>query len=96
MSMVIENYSLLRRQFRADAVRRREARLAEEITGWAVNVVRSYSQCAESVRKIALATDSKDSRFDLRNAFRGKSFGDLALRTDLGIVSGQATRQKAS
>ena len=37
--MVIEHSSPLRRESRADAVRRREARLAEEVTGWAVNVL---------------------------------------------------------
>jgi uncharacterized protein with HEPN domain len=31
--------SLLRRQSRADAVRRRDARLAEAITGWAANAL---------------------------------------------------------
>jgi hypothetical protein len=38
--MLIEKSSLLRRrQSRADAVRRREARLSEEITGWAANAL---------------------------------------------------------
>ena len=40
MSMVIKkSFPLRRRQSRADAVRRREDRLSEEITGWAVNAL---------------------------------------------------------
>jgi|ERR1700689_2851327 hypothetical protein len=37
--MSIENSSPFPRQSRADAVRRRDARLSEEITGWAVNAL---------------------------------------------------------
>jgi uncharacterized protein with HEPN domain len=37
--MDIENSFLLRRQSRADAMRRRDARLSDEITGWAVNAL---------------------------------------------------------
>jgi hypothetical protein len=38
--MVIKRSALLRRrQSRADAVKKREARLSEEITGWAVNAL---------------------------------------------------------
>jgi hypothetical protein len=37
--MGIEKLTPLRQQSRGDAVRRREARLSEEITGWAVNAL---------------------------------------------------------
>ena len=52
MSIVIEKSLVRRRLSRADAVRRREARLSEEITGWAASALFPISNVPNRYAKL--------------------------------------------
>jgi hypothetical protein len=69
-----QSLELRRLQSRADAARRREARLSEEIAGWAANALFLIADVPNRYAKLP-GEGFEKLRVNLRNTFCGNCFG---------------------
>jgi hypothetical protein len=72
------------RQSRKDAVKMRDARFSEEVTGRALNAVFPIPDVANPYKRLP-RNDSEEPCFALRHRFYREHFGDLAFRTRVRI-----------